>query len=170
MHKIQPKGEKIRFYFLDRITKYDLGESVEGCKCWTLSEDIFEQHFPGYPVVPGVFIIESMAQLMGFLIEKSYSAKYPESHGVYAVLSIVHKAKFKNFVSPGDKIEMKGTLKTLGDSHATGEVKAYVDKKLSAQAELSYILASKEQFSKSRLAEKQDEYFRILTRGIESGE
>jgi 3-hydroxymyristoyl/3-hydroxydecanoyl-(acyl carrier protein) dehydratase len=111
-----------------------------------------------------------MAQLLGFLIEKSYSVKYPEDHGIYAILSIVHKAKFKNFVSPGDKIELKGFLNTLGDNHANGEVKAYVDKKLSAQAELTYLLVSKGHFLGSRLTEKQDEYFKILTRGIKSGD
>jgi 3-hydroxyacyl-[acyl-carrier-protein] dehydratase len=164
------KGEKIRFYFLDKITKFTLGESVEGCKCWTLSEDIFEQHFPGHPVVPGVFIIESMAQMMGFLIERSYSAKNPEDPGIYAILSIVHKAKFKNFVSPGDKIEMKGSLTTLSDNHANSEVKAYVDKKLAAQAELTFVLVSKEHFVGSRLTEKQEDYFKILTREIKSGD
>lgn len=145
-----------------------MSDSVEGCKCWTLSEDIFEQHFPGYPIVPGIFIIESMAQLLGFLIEKSYPLKFPKDPGIYAILSIVHKAKFKNFISPGDKIEMKGSLSTLDNNHARGEVHAYVDKKLSAQAELSYVLASKERFLKTRLAEMHEEYYKILTRGIES--
>ena len=110
-----------------------------------------------------------MAQLLGFLIERSYPIKNPEDQGIYAILSIVYKAKFKNFISPGDKIEMKGSLNTLGDSHANGEVKAYVDKKLSAQAELTFVLVSKGHFVGSRLTEKQEEYFKILTRGIKSG-
>ena len=111
-----------------------------------------------------------MAQLLGFLIEKSYPIKFPKDHGIDAILSIVHKAKFKHFISPGDKIDMKGSLNTLDNNHAHGEVKAYVDEKLSAQAELSYVLASKEHASKSRLPEMHEEYFKILTRGIESGD
>jgi len=108
--------------------------------------------------------------MLGFLIEKSYPIKFPKDHGIYAILSIVHKAKFKHFISPGDKIDMKGSLLTLDDNHAHGEVKAYVDKKLSARAELSYVLASQERFLKSRLAEMHEEYYKILTRGIESGD
>lgn len=130
-----------------------------------MSDDIFEQHFPDNPIVPGVFIIESMAQMLGFLIEKSYSKKYPDDEGMYAVLSIVHKAKFKKFVVPGDKTELKGILKKLDKSHGNGEVKVYVDGKLCAHAELSYILDSKKSHLNSRLAKMQDEYFSILTRG-----
>ena len=162
------EGDKIRFYLLDRITRFEVGKSVEGCKCWTLSDDIFEQHFPGYPIVPGVFIIESMAQMLGILIEKSYAQKYPDEEGIYAVLSIVHKAKFKKFVVPGDKTEMVGILKKLDKNHGNGEVKVYVDGKFCAHAELSYILTSKKSHLNSRLTRMQDEYFSILTRELKS--
>lgn len=155
---------KIRFFLVDRITRFDVGSSVEGIKCWTLSDDIFEQHFPGHPIVPGVFIIESMAQLLGLLIEKSYSRMYPHEPGVYAVLSIVHKAKFKKFVIPGDQTRMVGELVKLDKTHGNGEVKVYVGDRFCAHAELSYLLASKENLLNSRLSRMQDEYFDILTR------
>ena len=135
-----------------------------------MSDDIFEQHFPGIPIVPGVFIIESMAQLLGILIEKSHSQKFPNEHKVYAVLSIVHKAKFKKFVIPGDKIEMVGTLKTLDRNHGNGDVKSFVDGKICAQAELSFVLTSKKNHPDSRLIKMQDEYFSILTSGMKSGD
>jgi len=151
---------------LDRITLLEVGKSIEGCKCWTLSDDIFEQHFPGRPIVPGVFIIESMAQMLGILIEKSYSQKYPEEVGIYAVLSIVHKAKFKRFVVPGDKTEMVGQLKKLDKTYGNGEVKVYVDGKLCAHGELSYVLASKKTLLNSRLTRLQEEYYSILTRDL----
>jgi 3-hydroxyacyl-[acyl-carrier-protein] dehydratase len=131
-----------------------------------LSDDIFEQHFPGYPIVPGVFIIESMAQMLGILIEKSYSQKYPHEEGIYAILSIVHKAKFKNFVVPGDKTEMTGILKKLDKTHGNGEVKVYVEGKFCAHAELSYVLTSKKSILNPRLTQMQDEYYAILTRAL----
>ena len=147
-----------------------MGKSIEGIKCWTLSDDIFEQHFPGNPIVPGVFIIESMAQMLAVLIEKSYSQKYPDEEGVYAILSIVHKAKFKRFVIPGDKTEMKGLLNKVDKTHGNGEVKAYVDKEFCAQAELSYVLASKKRVPNSRLSKMHDEYYSILTRELKSSD
>jgi 3-hydroxyacyl-[acyl-carrier-protein] dehydratase len=155
---------------LDRITRFDVGKSVDGCKCWTLSDDIFEQHFPGYPIVPGIFIIESMAQMLGLLMEKSYSQKFPDDQGIYAVLSIVHKAKFKRFVVPGDKTEMQGILKKLDKHHGHGEVKAYVDGHLCAQAELTYVLTSKNSLLNPRLTKMQDEYFSILTRELKASD
>ncbi len=65
----------MKFYLLDRISKINIGKCIEGIKCWSLSDEIFEDHFPGFPIVPGVFQIETMAQLLGILIEK----KLPES-------------------------------------------------------------------------------------------
>lgn len=135
-----------------------------------MSDDIFEQHFPGDPIVPGVFIIESMAQLMGLLIEKSYSHRFPDEPGVYAVLSIVHKAKFKKFVVPGDQTRMVGELIKLDKTHGNGAVKVYVGDRVCAQAELSYVLNSKANVLSSRLIRMQDEYFAILTRHMDPGD
>lgn len=155
---------------MDKITRFEVGAGVEGIKCWTLSDDIFEQHFPGYPIVPGIFIIESMAQMLGILIEKSYSHKYPDEPGIYAVLSIVHKAKFKKFVVPGDQTRMVGELKKLDKTHGNGEVRVYVGDRLCAHAELSYVLTSKADHLDSRLSRMQDEYFAVLTRHMDQND
>ena len=96
----------MRFYLIDRITKMDLGKSIEGTKCWSLTDEFFNDHFPGFPLVPGVLILESMAQLLGTLVEKSHLAEFADKNGVYAVLSIARKVKFKRFIIPGDQMRM----------------------------------------------------------------
>jgi tRNA 2-selenouridine synthase SelU len=85
-------------------------------------------------------------------------------------LSIVHKAKFKRFVVPGDKTEMKGFLNKVDKTHGNGEVKVYVDKEFCAHAELSYVLASKKRVPNSRLSKMHDEYYSILTKELKSSD
>lgn len=158
----------MRFYLVDRVTKMELGKCIEGQKCWTISDDVFNDHFPGFPVVPGVFAIESMAQLLGTLIEKSHEKEFADEYGIYAVLSIVHKAKFKKFLIPGDKAYMTGELTSLHKESASGIVSVKVDNKFIAKAELTFMLISKEDLPNKRLGEMRDEYFHIITKGYKT--
>ena len=153
----------MRFYLLDRITEIDLGHSIKGLKCWSMSNEIFNEHFPGFPIVPGVLAIESMAQLLGTLVEKTHLAKFGEENEAYAVLSIVHKAKFKGFLIPGDQAKMEGTLLSLEKTHGNGKVETFVDGKLINSCELSFGLIPKKDFDNQRLAELRGEYFSFLT-------
>ena len=89
----------MRFFLIDRITEINPGSTAKGLKAWSLDNEIFQDHFPGFPTVPGVLLTESMAQLSGILIEKSYYQEYGDKNPVYPVLSIIQKAKFRSFVS-----------------------------------------------------------------------
>ena len=91
----------MRFYLIDKVLEIELENSIKGIKCWTLTDEIFNDHFPGFPVVPGVLLVESTAQLLGMLINKSYLKTFPDKGNVYAILSIIHKAKFRSIVVPG---------------------------------------------------------------------
>ncbi|HLE09775.1 MAG: hypothetical protein A2504_11340 [Bdellovibrionales bacterium RIFOXYD12_FULL_39_22] len=153
----------MRFYLVDRITEMELGKSAKGLKCWSLTEGIFNEHFPGYPIVPGVLAIESMAQLLGILLEKSHLANFGEEHESYAVLSIVHKAKFKSFLLPGDRAEMVGKLNTFDINHGNGVVDTFVDGKLISSCDLSFVLIPKSKMPNERLVDMRNEYFNILT-------
>ncbi len=62
---------------VDRVTSMEVGNTIEGIKCWSITDEYFNEHFPGFPVVPGVLVTESMAQLLGTLVEKSYDEKFP---------------------------------------------------------------------------------------------
>jgi 3-hydroxyacyl-[acyl-carrier-protein] dehydratase len=155
----------MRFYLVDRITEMELGKHIEGQKCWSISDDVFNDHFPGFPVVPGVLAIESMAQLLGTLVEKSHQQQFADEHGVYAILSIVHKAKFKKFLIPGDKAMMTGVLTALHKENASGIVEIKVDGQFVAKAELTFMLISKKGLPNERLSQMRDEYFHIITQG-----
>jgi 3-hydroxyacyl-[acyl-carrier-protein] dehydratase len=154
----------MRYYLLDRVTRIDPGKSIEGIKCWTLTDEIFNEHFPGFPVVPGVLLTESKAQLLGFLIEKSYELEYTCKNGIYVLLSIIQKAKFRSFVIPGDKCILKGELRTLDINRAGGIVKTYVDDKFVAEADLSFIIVPREYGPENRYLNRREEYINILTK------
>lgn len=147
---------------VDRVTSMEVGSTIEGIKCWSITDEYFNEHFPGFPVVPGVLVTESMAQLLGTLVEKSYDEKFPDTDGIYAVLTIVHKAKFKKFLIPGDQAIMKAKLNSLDKHSGSGTVKVYVDDKLCSSAELSFGLVPRTELPNPKLAEIREEYFNIL--------
>ncbi len=94
--------ETMRFFLLDRITRWDVGVAAEGIKCVALSEDFFDDHFPRRPVMPGVLILEGMAQLAGLLLEASLEQKYAKS--AKAVLTVLERTKFRAMAKPGDTL------------------------------------------------------------------
>ncbi|MEL6179048.1 MAG: 3-hydroxyacyl-ACP dehydratase FabZ family protein [Myxococcota bacterium] len=127
----------MRWRFVDRIDEVTLGESIEGVKVAGMAEDYFADHFPGFPVVPGVIVIEALAQLCGKLIELSVY----EERGFWPwpILSMVNKAKFRRFVKPGSSIRMRGEMLSLRDESAMLKVEAWVDDKRTTTAELTFV-------------------------------
>ncbi len=152
----------MRYFLLDRITKIELGRYIEGYKCWTMSEEYFEQHFPGSPIVPGVLLIEGMAQLLGYLINLSYKKQYGTPG--YAILSLIHKAKFASFVRPGDRTVFKAYLDLLDNARAKGKVKVFVENKRVADAELNFFISNEELQEPYR--SKIYEYYDIITKDL----
>ena len=100
----------MRFFLNDRIREMIPGDKAVGVKCWSMDNEIFQDHFPGLPTTPGVLLTESMAQLSGVLIKKSYYKEYGTATNVYPVLSIIQKAKFRSFVRPGDQCIINAQL------------------------------------------------------------
>src|SRR5687768_7815683 len=98
----------MRWRMLDRIEEITPGQKAVGSKSVTLAEDYFEDHFPKFPVVPGVLVVEALAQLSGKLIEISVW----EERGFwpFPVLSIVRNAKFRRFIRPGETIRLEVAL------------------------------------------------------------
>ncbi len=156
----------MRYFLLDRITKIEPGQYIEGYKCWTMSEEYFEQHFPGAPIVPGVLLIEGMAQLLGYLINVSYKQLY--NMPGYAILSLIHKAKFGKLVRPGDRTVFKATLDLLDNSRANGRVKVFVDNSKVAEAELNFFISNEELQEPYR--SKIYEYYDIITQDLKQKE
>ncbi len=127
----------MRFYFIDRITELTPGKSIRGYKNVSMAEPYFSTHFPNYPVLPGVIIIEAMAQLAGMLIESS-----PQEGGENkkALLSIVDRVKFKKPVRPGDRLDMTADLVIFDEDGARAEVTASVGGELISRTRLTFAL------------------------------
>jgi len=92
----------MRFFLIDRITDWQVGKAAEAVKNVTLSEDFFDDHFPRRPVMPGVLMIEGMAQLSGLLLEASLKEKH--GRDAKAVLTVLERTKFREPVRPGDTL------------------------------------------------------------------
>jgi 3-hydroxyacyl-[acyl-carrier-protein] dehydratase len=95
----------MRYVLLDRITELAPPERAVGIKCVSLSDDVFADHFPGLPVMPGALVLEALAQLGGVLAEATMRMRGHAS--LYAVLSLVEKARFRHPVRPGDQLDLE---------------------------------------------------------------
>lgn len=132
------------FLLVDRITDLVESKFVRGYKNVTIGEPVFEGHFPGHPIYPGVMIIEGMAQAGGILAFKSMDDEGQEDTKDKVVYFMsIDKAKFRSPVKPGDKlvyelnvIKHKGSVWVL-------DGKAFVDDKMVAQAELKAMIVDK---------------------------
>ena len=132
------------FLLVDRITELTVGEHIEAYKNVSISEPVFQGHFPGHPIYPGVMIIEGMAQAGGVLAFKSMDGVTKEDiqNKVVYFMSI-DKAKFRAPVTPGDQLVYKiNVIKNKGAVWQL-DAKAYVDDKVVAQAELKAMIVDK---------------------------
>lgn len=129
----------MRYILLDRITALEPPTLARGVKCISLSDDLFVDHFPGHPVMPGAMLLEAMAQLGGVLLEQSVRVPGEAEH--HALLTQVDRAKFRQVVRPGDRVELEATGLAVSEDGGRVRGKAYVDGKLVAEAELGYAFA-----------------------------
>ncbi len=110
----------MRFFLIDRITRWEVGALAEASKNVALSEDFFDDHFPRRPVMPGVLILEGMAQLSGLLLEASLQQKYAKN--AKAILTVLERAKFRSLVKPGDTLVYRTEMLSVNETG--GKVKA----------------------------------------------
>jgi len=110
----------MRFFLIDRIDKWEVGVEAEATKNVALSEDFFDDHFPRRPVMPGVLMVEGMAQLAGLLLEATLKEKY--SRDAKAVLTVLERTKFREPVRPGDSLVY--SVKVLSVNTAGGKATA----------------------------------------------
>jgi len=96
------------FLLVDRVRTIELGKRIVAIKNVTINEPFFQGHFPGRPIMPGVLILEAMAQAAGILTFRTQGEK-PDATSVY-YLAGIDKARFKKPVVPGDQLEMEVTL------------------------------------------------------------
>ncbi|PLY12334.1 3-hydroxyacyl-[acyl-carrier-protein] dehydratase FabZ [Sulfurimonas sp. CVO] len=132
------------FLLLDRVTEIKENEYLVGFKNITIGDNIFQGHFPGHPIYPGVMILEGMAQAGGILAFKSMGNMTEEEAANKVVYFMsIDKAKFRNPVKPGDRLEYR--LKVIKNKGAIWMLdgKAYVDDVLVSEAELKAMIVDK---------------------------
>jgi 3-hydroxyacyl-[acyl-carrier-protein] dehydratase len=128
------------FLLIDAIIALDLEEkTVVGKKNVTINEPFFQGHFPDAPLMPGVLIIEALAQTGGVLVHLL------DNKGRIAILLGVSEAKFRKPVKPGDQLILKASLIHLSSKAGKVNAEAYVDGILVTQAQMSFALMEKEQ-------------------------
>jgi len=132
------------FLLLDRITDLTLKETIVGYKNVTIGDNVFQGHFPGHPIYPGVMILEGMAQTGAILAFKSIGDMTKEEAAQKVVYFMsIDKAKFRKPVTPGDRLEYRvSVIKNKGQIWIL-DGKAYVDDVLVAQAELKAMIVDK---------------------------
>jgi 3-hydroxyacyl-[acyl-carrier-protein] dehydratase len=104
----------MRFFLIDKITDWRVGTNAKAIKNVALSEDFFDDHFPRRPVMPGVLIIEGIAQLSGLLLEASLKEKHGEN--AKAIMTVLERTKFREVVRPGDTLTYSAEVTAIGKS------------------------------------------------------
>ena len=124
------------FLLIDRIVEFEPGRRLVALKNVTINEPFFQGHFPGYPVMPGVLIVEAMAQAGAVLMLN----EIPDRENKLAFLTGVDKAKFRRSVTPGDQLRIEVEVVSFRTRAGKMASRAYVDGKVACEAELTCML------------------------------
>ena len=126
------------FLLIDRVTITDPEKSAVGIKCVSGNEPFFQGHFPEKAIMPGVLIVEAMAQVACALFLSK-----PELKNKLAFFMGMEEIKFRKPVVPGDRLELKIELLKMRDKFGKAKGEAYVDKELVTEATFSFALVDK---------------------------
>ena len=124
------------FALVDRIVDGEEGRWARGIKCVSVNEPFFQGHFPQYHVMPGVLIVEALAQVGAVAV-----LSMPEHRGKIGFLGAIKNARFRRQVTPGDVLELECTILKQKGPVAVAEAKATVGGQLAVSAELTFALA-----------------------------
>ena len=134
------------FLLVDRILEYEENHRIVGLKNVTINEPFFQGHFPGVPVMPGVLIIESMAQVAGCLVFKALTDR--ENKLVFFMG--IEKARFRKPVRPGDQLRIEMIITRARARVGKLRGVAHVDGQLVAEAEITFTLVDRAEASSTQ--------------------
>ncbi len=125
------------FLFIDEMIELESLHKGVGIKYVKHDESFFKGHFPGKPVMPGVLIIESLAQVGAVIL-----LSHPDYHGKIAYFTGISDAKFRKSVFPGDMLELHCELTKIRRGFGFGTAKAYVNGELACEANISFAVGN----------------------------
>lgn len=128
------------FLLVDRILELEAGKRAVGIKNLSINEWFFQGHFPGHPIMPGVLIMEALAQVGAAAI-----LKMPEYEGYLGLFAGLDNVKFRRSVIPGDQLRLEAELIKLRKTFGIANGKAYVGDVLVAEGTLKFFLEKRNQ-------------------------
>jgi len=127
------------FLLIDRVVEFEPRKRLVAIKNVTINEPFFQGHFPGYPIMPGVLVIEAMAQAGAIIMMN----EIPDRQKKLAVFTGIERAKFRKPVTPGDQLRIEVDVLAFRSRMGRMEAKAIVDGKLACQATLTCSIVPK---------------------------
>lgn len=152
----------MRFHLIDRIEAICYEKYIIGVKCITLADDVFDEHFPGYPLFPGTLILEGLAQLGGSFLEITLRKReLPIKH---AVLSMVRQFKLRKPAGPGDRLLYRVELMTMHDDFGMVRATAHIEDEICAEGELMFHFVD---ISNEKIRRSREELYEIVTKNMQ---
>ena len=142
----------MRFLFVDQILELVPGERITATKTMPSGEDVFRDHFPGFPVVPGVLLVEMMAQAGGKCLDAT------KSRNGKAMLGKIVSASFNQWVRPDEKAVIHATIGSNRPEYATAKCFVEVNGRKVCSSELFFVFAPRDQFSPEYVDEVLERY------------
>ena len=121
------------FLLIDRVVEFERSKRLVAIKNVTINEPFFQGHFPGYPIMPGVLVVEAMAQAGGIIM----TFELPDRDRKLVVFSGIERAKFRRPVTPGDQLRIEVEVLSFRPRAGRIQGKAFVDGKLVCEATLT---------------------------------
>lgn len=153
----------MRFHLIDRIDEICRWDYITAVKCISLADDVFNEHFPGYPIFPGTLILEGLAQLGGAFFEIAMQSRGGPVKR--AVLTVVREFKIRRPAGPGDRLLYRADLLAMQEEFGVVRVAATLDGENCAMGELMFgFVTPPDARVDARISETRAELYAIVTR------